>query len=146
EIAGINDRYHPSKASQLKALIESEKHDEALEEAAAYIEEYTKDVLKFFPAGIDRSSCAPLEFILRDTCFNRGLKGAATVLQIALDVPVDGVVGEQTRAAFAKAINTEEISSVAKRLTEARAKLRRYDYVWRLRAIRLLLRPVGFHQ
>ena len=48
EIAGINDRYHPSKAGQLKALIENGQHEKAEAEAADYILEYTRCVLKFF--------------------------------------------------------------------------------------------------
>src|ERR1700746_3063085 len=84
EIAGINDRYHPSKAGQLKALIENGEHDKAEAEAADYIVEYTRCVLKFFPSAQAAEVVPAIEFMLRDTAFNRGCKGAAAVLPIAL--------------------------------------------------------------
>src|SRR5260370_1887256 len=82
EVAGINDRYHPVMAPKLKKLIESDAHAQAEKEAASYIEEYTRPVLKFFPDAATAEDNPAIEFVLRDTAFNRGAKGAATVLQI----------------------------------------------------------------
>jgi hypothetical protein len=103
EIAGINDRYHPSKAGQLKALIESGQHEKAESEAADYIVEYTRCVLKFFQPPQAAEVVPAIEFVLRDTAFNRGCKGAAAVLQIALGMhAVDGIIGPMTHREFAK--------------------------------------------
>lgn len=41
--------------------------------------------------------------VLRDTAFNRGPTGAARILQMALDVEVDGKVGPMTLAALHRA-------------------------------------------
>jgi lysozyme family protein len=49
------------------------------------------------------SSVTAVESYLRDSCFNRGPKGAARILQRALGVKDDGSVGDGTRAALATA-------------------------------------------
>jgi hypothetical protein len=135
EVAGINQKYHPKKAQQLKRLIESGESDKALEEASDYIADYTKAVLKFFPDDCDRSKCGHLEFILRDTCFNRGAKGAATVLQLALGMQdIDGVVGPATKTEFEKQLHELDAEQIALALTSARETYERNTYSWKKNA------------
>jgi lysozyme family protein len=132
EVAGINDRYHPSKASQLKSLIGDDQHERAEREAAEYIIEYTKPVVKFFPSAEAAEANSALEFVLRDTAFNRGAKGAATVLQIALGMmAIDGVVGPATRKEFDKQLGDLGPAHLLKRLTEARETYEKQSYPWK---------------
>ena len=132
EIAGINDRYHPQKASELRGLIEQGQHKEAEDAAAAYIEEYTRPVLKFFPSPEVAEANAPIEFVLRDSCFNRGLKGAATILQHALGMEqVDGVVGPATQAEFARQLADPGPDAVLEAITGARETYERNSYPWK---------------
>lgn len=95
EVAGINDRYHPAQAAQLRALIQAGRYDEAEASAAEYLVKYTD-------AAAGWSTNAGVEFYLRDCVFNRGPTGAAKILQMALGAKVDGVVGTETRDALAK--------------------------------------------
>jgi hypothetical protein len=97
EVAGINDKYHPEEAAALRALIQSGRFDEAETRAATFICQYT-DVVSAWSVP-----WAGVEFYLRDCAFNRGPSGAAKILQMALDVEVDGVVGKDTKAAVAAA-------------------------------------------
>jgi hypothetical protein len=90
EVAGINDRYHPAMALRLMTLIQEGHHRDAEALARGYIAEVT-DVA----AGWTRS--APVEFFLRDCIFNRGATGAARILQSAVGVEIDGIVGPKTR-------------------------------------------------
>ena len=96
EVAGINEKYNKETADVLVALIEQGRFDEA--EALA---------VDFMAQDTDRasswSSVPGLEFYLRDTVFNRGGAGAARILQRALALEDDGVVGAQTREAVALA-------------------------------------------
>ncbi len=94
EVAGINVRYHPDEAWTLRNLIEDGRADEAEALARDFIAQYTDRVASW-------SSVAAIEFYLRDCAFNRGPTGAARILQMALGVGVDGVVGAKTRAAIA---------------------------------------------
>jgi len=127
EIAGINDRYHPSKAEQLKTFIDLGQHKAAEKEAAAYIIEYTNPVLKFFPSPELAEANPDVEFILRDCAFNRGAKGAATILQLALGVPVDGIVGSYTKQAFGIALSGPFVGE----LTKARRTYEQTSYPWK---------------
>lgn len=95
EVAGINDKYHPEQAYKLRSLIRSGRYDEAETAAVEYMAEYT-DALPW------HDNNAGVEFYLRDCVFNRGPTGAAKILQMALGVAADGVVGPVTRAAAAK--------------------------------------------
>jgi hypothetical protein len=130
EIAGINDRYHAQEAAKLKNMIEGGRHDEALREAGRYIEEYTRPVLKFFPSSQAAEQNPAIEFVLRDTAFNRGNKGAATVLQLALGMQqIDGVVGPVTHREFARAL--AEPAELLRRLRRARETYERNTYQWK---------------
>lgn len=93
EVAGINNKHHPEQAAKLRALIEANKHDQAERLAALYIADYTESAARW-------TSVPAVEFFLRDSAFNRGPGGAAQIAQIALGVPVDGLVGPVTRAAI----------------------------------------------
>lgn len=130
EVAGINDRYHSTKADQLKRLIESGQHAKAHSEAGDYIVAYTNPVLKFFPSPQHAEKNPHIEFLLRDSAFNRGNKGAATILQLALGVPVDGIVGPKTMAAFEKALDEDPVA-LAQKITKARETYERNSYPWK---------------
>jgi hypothetical protein len=83
EVAGINDRYHPTEAAQLAALINAGRYDDAEKEAQEIIATYTDFVLRW-------TDVSAVECYLRDTGFNRGPRGAARILQRAIGVPDNG--------------------------------------------------------
>lgn len=98
EVAGICDRYHPHETAQLVALIQDGKHKEAEERAAEYVAAYTDCAARW-------TASAGIEAFLRDCVFNRGARGAAKILQMAVGFKgkdVDGVVGPKTLAAVAR--------------------------------------------
>ena len=129
EIAGINEKYHPKTAAKLKSLIELGQHEQAETMAATYIAEYTDGVCAFFPSDQLRVANPGVEFVLRDCAFNRGKKGAATILQLALEVDVDGVIGPVSRAAFAAGLKDQ--SAMIGKLSAAREKYERNRYAWK---------------
>lgn len=92
EVAGINDRFHPVEAANLRRLVESGRYDEAEDYAQRYIASYTD-------AGDRWTPFDAVESYLRDCIFNRGAGGAASIYQMALGVRVDSDVGPITRAA-----------------------------------------------
>lgn len=92
EVAGINDRYHRKEVTALKSMIAAGRHQEAEQRAVNYIATYTDAVAVW-------TTHPALEAFLRDCCFNRGAGGAAMMLQMALNVVVDGAVGSKTLAA-----------------------------------------------
>lgn len=94
EVAGINDRYHPEHARELKRLINAGQHKEAESAAVHYMLEFTDRARTW-------SAQPGVEFFLRDTIFNRGNRGAARILQRALEVPDDGIIGPVTMRAIA---------------------------------------------
>lgn len=96
EVAGINDRYHKEEADHLVALIEAGHHDAAETYAIEMIASYTD------PADRWCTSLA-VEFYLRDCMFNRGPSGAAWIVQHAVGVEIDRVVGDNTRGAIRSA-------------------------------------------
>jgi len=95
EVAGINVTYHPAMAARLRDLINAGKADQAENEAADYLIDYTKAAAGWTPY-------AGPEFYLRDSIFNRGPTGAAKILQRSIGAVSDGEIGPQTRAAMAK--------------------------------------------
>ena len=94
EVAGINERWDHDVAYELRRLVREGKHKEAEERALAYYIEETNPVRSW-------SSVPSVEAYLRDTAFNRGVRGAARIVQRAVDVPDDGKVGPVTKAAIA---------------------------------------------
>lgn len=96
EVAGINDRYHPEAAARLRDLVERRKFVQAEREAIEHILEVTDEAGRWA-----RSPSA--EAALRDTAFNRGITGCARILQMCLNVEVDGKVGPLTLAALQRA-------------------------------------------
>jgi hypothetical protein len=96
EVGGINDKYHPQKAQELKNLVEAGKYAEAERSAIDYIATYTDGAANW-------TSVTAIEAFLRDCYFNRGPGGAARIFQIALRVGVDGDVGDKTMKAAQKA-------------------------------------------
>jgi peptidoglycan hydrolase-like protein with peptidoglycan-binding domain len=95
EVAGINERYHPEEASHLAQLIEAGHYEEAEEQAREIIATFTDVVTTW-------STSTAVESYLRDCAFNRGPRGAARIIQGAVGVTDDGVVGQKTRAAIAE--------------------------------------------
>lgn len=91
EVAGINDRYHPQDAEELAALINSQQYGAAEARAQEIIVSYTDVVTAW-------TSVTAIESYLRDSAFNRGPRGAARILQRALAIKDDGVVGPVTLA------------------------------------------------
>jgi hypothetical protein len=96
EVAGINDRYHPEVLARIEELLAKGCYEEAEDVAAAHIEQYTNLVamLSVVPA---------IQFALRDAAFNRGPTGAIRILQDALGLPVDGIVGPKTKEGLREA-------------------------------------------
>lgn len=131
EIAGINERHHPTKAKQLKDMIERSQYNLALREAVEYIEAYTAGVRKFFPTEKLADDNPAIEFVLRDAAFNRGPKGAAAILQIALKVPVDGLIGPNTRASFLANLGLYAQADILQKITQARETYERNTYPWK---------------
>ena len=96
EVAGINDRYHPEALDRIEKLINEEKYEEAEAAAAHHIQQYTDPVAML-------SEVPALQFALRDMAFNRGPTGAIKILQNALGLPADGIVGPKTNEALREA-------------------------------------------
>jgi N-acetyl-anhydromuramyl-L-alanine amidase AmpD len=113
EVAGINDRYHPTQARDLRRLVEAGRFDEAEDYAQRYIASYTD-------AGDRWTPHDAVESYLRDSIFNRGAGGAAKIYQMALGVRVDGDVGPITRA-------EGEEADPAELLPRLRASRERYE-------------------
>lgn len=95
EVAGINERYDAPVAIKLANLVESGHYAEAEDAATAYIVGNT-DIASHW------TDSKAVESYLRDCVFNRGAKGAARILQRAVGVRDDGIVGPVTRDAMAK--------------------------------------------
>ncbi|NBV85239.1 MAG: hypothetical protein EBS01_02995, partial [Verrucomicrobia bacterium] len=93
EVAGINDRYHPAIALELKTMIQSGNQVEAEKYAVNYIKKYTNSAQNW-------TANLGIESYLRDTIFNRGSGGAIKVVQIALNVQIDGGMGPITKRAI----------------------------------------------
>lgn len=122
EVAGINEKYHKAEADHLVALIRAGSFDEAEKYATDFMLRFTDVVLNW--GSLD----AGVEFYLRDCVFNRGPTGAAAILQIALGVAVDGIVGEkETKPALAKAPPAALLNA----LHPAREKYERSTYPWK---------------
>jgi lysozyme family protein len=96
EVAGINERYNREVCDQLVAMINAGRFDAAETLATDFIAQDTDRVASW-------SAIPALEFYFRDCEFNRGLGGAARILQRALGIPDDGAVGSATRSALAAA-------------------------------------------
>ena len=93
EVAGINERYNKQTVDVLVALIEQQRFNEAEALAVDFIAQDTDRAQSW-------TRVPALEFYLRDSVFNRGGGGAARILQRALGIRDDGVVGAQTRGAM----------------------------------------------
>lgn len=96
EVAGINERYHRQICDELVELIENGRAEEAEERAGAYIAAYTDKVA-------DWTGNNGIESYLRDSTFNRGMGGAAWMIQKAVGVETDRVVGPGTLTSIAAA-------------------------------------------
>lgn len=95
EVAGINDKYHPEQASELRSLLQAGKYNEAEAKAVEYMCQYTDVVTTWSPKN------AGIEFYARDCAFNRGPTGAIKIFQMALGIEADGIVGPVTRGLLA---------------------------------------------
>lgn len=117
EIGGINDRYDHDTAYELRRLIRDKQYAEAEQLALNYYIENTNRVGKW---SIPHPA---IEAFLRDAAFNRGLGGAAKILQTALGVTSDGAVGPQTQNALRDAIS----ESPSMLLTKLRKSCETYE-------------------
>lgn len=84
EVGGVNSRYHPKEAAELKYLVEHKHYAQAERRLNEIIMEYTN------PAGMLIQSARlskGVEFIMRDVYFNSGAGGAGRVLRRALGLP-----------------------------------------------------------
>ena len=115
EVAGINDRYHPEALDAIEKLIAAGKYEEAEDAAADHIRRYTDPVAML-------SELPAVQFALRDAAFNRGPTGAVKILQDALGLPADGIVGPKTKEALHVAEKNPE-----KLLGDLRASRERYE-------------------
>lgn len=93
EYSGINSRYHPKALSTIRALLANGEYTKAESFAVDYLANYTE-------AAASWSELDSVDLFLRDCCFNRGPGGAAKILQRAVQVDDDGVVGKKTIAAL----------------------------------------------
>ena len=106
-------------SGELPILINCGEHKEAEQMAADYIVDHTAGVVDFFPESHNADDYPGIEFVLRDTAFNRGMKGAAIVLQLALGMEeIDGVIDFKTQAEFGKQLARAD--ELLNRLTRAR--------------------------
>jgi Predicted Peptidoglycan domain len=127
EVAGINERYHPQEAAKLRDLINAKRYVEAEDYATEVIAKYTDVVSKW-------TTVPAIEAYLRDCAFNRGPGGAAKILQMALAVNVDGVVGPETLGALRKAESDPARLLAALRVAREQYELRvagRRGVFWR---------------
>jgi Predicted Peptidoglycan domain len=115
EVAGINDRYHPEVLNRIEQLLAEGKYTEAEDVAAEHIMRYTDPVAML-------SQVPAIQFALRDMAFNRGPTGAVKILQDALGLPADGIVGPKTSEALRIAEDDPE-----RLLRDLRAARERYE-------------------
>ena len=120
EVAGINERYHAAAATALRALIEDGRYRRAEAEAVGYIAAYTDTLAQWAKSGA-------VAYILRDMTWNRGPTGAVRILQIALNVEVDGLFGPQTRRALMRAQDRPVKLIAALRVAREQYERRRRD-------------------
>jgi hypothetical protein len=114
EVAGITINHHPEMATELRGLIAAGKHGEVDAKVVDYIAKCTDIAAQW-------TKQPGVEFMLRDSVFHRGPKGAARILQRAISVPDDGAVGPQTREAMDKVIGeTDGVTKLLSRLRWAR--------------------------
>jgi hypothetical protein len=61
------------------------EHKEAEQMAADYIVDHTAGIVDFFPESHNIDDYPGIEIVLRDTVFNRGMRGAATLPPLPLE-------------------------------------------------------------
>lgn len=101
EICGICDGIEPGIFNNIKALLDSDRRDEAWEACLQYLLDNTSAVRSWM--GCDAHPAT--EFYLRDHFFNSGAKNTLKILQRALNdhgagLSVDGLMGNRTRQAL----------------------------------------------
>jgi hypothetical protein len=125
EVAGINEKYNKEVCDQLVALVNAGRYAEAEVLATDFIARDT-DVVA------DWSLIPAVEFYLRDSKFNRGATGAATIVQLALGVKIDGKVGDDTRTALAAA--ERDPADLLQKMRAAREVYEGKTYPWKKHA------------
>ncbi len=118
EVAGINERYNPTELSVLVRMLRSGQYQQAELYATNY---YLIDtnVVASWQSDMDPA----VEFYLRDCVFNRGARGAAIILQMALGVNHDGSIGPITKGAL-------HVADPDVLLTKLRAARERYERLY----------------
>jgi hypothetical protein len=117
EIAGISERYHPLQYRAIRAMLRRNNYRGAEQAAKQYIANYTA------PAASWHDNPG-IQYYLRDTAFNRGPRGAARILQMAVGVHEDGIVGEQTL----RATHDMPVNELLERLDKARREYEVREY------------------
>jgi peptidoglycan hydrolase-like protein with peptidoglycan-binding domain len=113
EVAGINEHYNKATADVLVALVEQRRFAEAEALAVEFVAQDTDRAQSW-------TSVPALESYLRDSVFNRGPSGGAHILQRALGITDDGVIGARSRAAMEMA--EADAPALLQRLRIAREK------------------------
>lgn len=101
EVAGISSNAHKATVDAIIALLGEGKNSEAVLEVAKFIIDFTNPAEKWHEDN-------GVEFFCRDCIYNRGLRGAALILQRAVGTDCDGIVGQHTHDAAA-AIPAKEL-------------------------------------
>jgi WD40 repeat protein/energy-coupling factor transporter ATP-binding protein EcfA2 len=96
DIAGFGEKSAPATFNQLRTLLEAGRYEDAEKAAVSAIAADTDAVAKWV-------SDPAAEAYLRDTLTQSGLRATTVILQTALGLPADGMVGASTVAAAAKA-------------------------------------------
>lgn len=122
QVAGINDRYHPRMARILADMIKRGEHESAETLATEYIAAQTDCARDWFPAGMADHYPA-VEFMLRDSAWNRGPTGGAKILQHALGFTgkwVDGDCGVETKKRFANQLRITTLDGWKSEIAKSR--------------------------
>ena len=94
EVGGLNARYNPKEAARLAELLGQKKYKEAEDYAIEAIAKNTDPAAKW-------AVNPGVQFVFRDTYFNRGPRGSAITIQHAVGATEDGIVGPKTLKAVA---------------------------------------------
>lgn len=97
EYAGITDKLDTAKYHEIDELVKGKHYAQAEASARAYYTRMTEPVA----AWTDNRAVTAWN---RDTAHHRGLGGTARILQRALGVAVDGVVGPKTKHALSQKV------------------------------------------
>lgn len=123
EVCGICDGIEPAAFRRIKALLDAGKRQEAWESCLEYVWLDTRSVRSW----IGSAAYPATEFFLRDHYFNSGSSHTAKILQRALNdegisppLAVDGIAGDNTRAALRQNLRQGREQTLLSRLCDRR--------------------------